>query len=637
MNFELILKRFWLVVLVICVFVAVPAVSAEEQFLTFYSVNYDVGSDGVTTVNEEITFKNTTDKFYASKYSVSIGATKIFDIQALDKKGLLPTNVTTEGNRTKIEVSFTDQIVGVDKEYKWNLSYKSNDYAERQGKVWQVTIPRAPKLLNGDSFSLNLSVPVGFGDPTSIDPAPSKKVESGGKIRMFYDKSQLDQRGILASFGSSQVMDFDINYTMRNSGVLPVYGKLPLPMDTNFQQVLINELDPKPENVLIDDDGNYIAWYKLERDQVLNVRAKGLVKLSLKSSSLPKKELSKFEVNQLIKNDQYWDVDNPMVKEKVAEVLKDAKNASVREKARLINRFVVNYLKYDHSRVKKEDFKRLGALSALNNPEMALCGEYADLFVTMVRAAGIPARRLEGYAYTSNKDIRPLSLGGTLLHAWAEYFDPIKGWVMVDPTWESANDGVDYFSNFDLNHFVLSIVGYNSIDPSASGKVEVSVSDALFKPVQKISLGINGPSEVLSGLPAEMSFKLTNLGNMATDQSVLVVRTNIGELDQSQFEVGVLPPYGYFEAKSRLLPGNLFVSLNGEIEASGSGVSAKKDIKLKPFYEYTAIFGLVVSSFVLMIGVYALSLYLHIKSQKVSKVKQEKKDVTEIYKQEKSI
>jgi hypothetical protein len=359
-----------------------------------------------------------------------------------------------------------------------------------------------------------------------------------------------------------------------------------------------------------------------------------MVKLSLKSSSPPQKELSKFEVNRLIKPDKFWDVDNPLIKQKLAEILKSSENASVREKARLINKFVVTYLSYDHDRVDAEDFGRLGALAAINNPDNALCGEYADLFVTLARSAGIPARRLEGYAYTSNQAIRPLSLGKTLLHAWAEYYDPVKGWVMVDPTWESANDGVDYFSNFDLNHFVLAIVGGDSDDPQASGDVKVEVSEANFVPISNSSLEITAPDVVLSGLPANVTVRVNNIGSAALRGGLLELSANnVGRLEEGRFETGVLPPFGYFEEQTRLSPLGFLSRSEGDLVASFSGVLVQKEIKLKPFYEYQTLFGLAVGSLVLMIGVYVLSLYLHIRSQKSEKGKLKKTDATKIYRQ----
>lgn len=623
---------FCLVCLVLILFWGTVNVHAESRFLTKYNVSYDVGGDGVTTVDEGITFRNTTDQFYVSKFSLTIGATKITDISASDVSGPLPTQVTTEGNRTKIEVSFTKQIVGIDKEYTWHLKYRSRDYAERQGKVWQVTIPRAPKLEAGDEYKLSVSVPVSFGDPTSINPNPVSKIEQGGKIRMYFDASELVQRGILASFGSSQIMSFDIKYEIKNNNVLPAYGKLALPMDTGYQQVLINELNPRPENVVVDNDGNYIAWYKLERDQVLNVVAKGLVKLNLKSSGLPKVELSKYDVNRLTKSDKYWEVDNPIIKQRLKEILGSDKDLSVRDKARLIDKFVVNFLTYNQDRVTQGNFDRLGAIAALNNPTQALCGEYTDLFVTLARAAGIPARRLEGFAYTSNREIRPLSLGKTLLHAWPEYYDPVRGWVMIDPTWESSNDGVDYFNSFDLNHIVLAIEGESSIQPSASGDVSVTITDTDFLPRPEGRLEISSSNVVLAGLPVVIGTKVLNNGNTVLPEGRLELSADgLGELETNNFHVDKIPPYGYFDVQTRLQPATIWVNHTGDLGASFSGVLVKKKLELKPFYEYHLIFGLAAGSLVLMLGVYGFSLYLHVKSQNRNSNK-EKKSATKVHK-----
>ena len=56
------------------------------------------------------------------------------------------------------------------------------------------------------------------------------------------------------------------------------------------------------------------------------------------------------------------------------------------------------------------------------------CSEHAQLFVTMARAAGIPAREISGFIYGEGADF---SFGG---HAWCEV--EVDGyWHPVDPTW----------------------------------------------------------------------------------------------------------------------------------------------------------------------------------------------------------
>ena len=50
------------------------------------------------------------------------------------------------------------------------------------------------------------------------------------------------------------------------------------------------------------------------------------------------------------------------------------------------------------------------------------CWDSSDCFVTLSRAAGVPARQVGGWLY------------GTSGHVWAEVLTDGKGWQQVDPT-----------------------------------------------------------------------------------------------------------------------------------------------------------------------------------------------------------
>ena len=66
---------------------------------------------------------------------------------------------------------------------------------------------------------------------------------------------------------------------------------------------------------------------------------------------------------------------------------------------RAIYDYVVHALTYDIDRVLQRK-ERAGALGALKNPSSAVCLEFTDLFIALARAAGIPAREVDGFAYT---------------------------------------------------------------------------------------------------------------------------------------------------------------------------------------------------------------------------------------------
>ncbi|NCC70435.1 hypothetical protein EOM09_02540, partial [bacterium] len=44
----------------------------------------------------------------------------------------------------------------------------------------------------------------------------------------------------------------------------------------------------------------------------------------------------------------------------------------------------------------------------LNLPNSSICTDFTDLFITLARAKGIPAREVQGFAYTNNSKIKPI-------------------------------------------------------------------------------------------------------------------------------------------------------------------------------------------------------------------------------------
>jgi len=99
------------------------------------------------------------------------------------------------------------------------------------------------------------------------------------------------------------------------------------------------------------------------------------------------------------------------------------------------------------------------------------CMEFTDTFIALARSMGIPAREINGYAYSKDPEKNPINISineGDRLHAWPEFYDPNFGWVQIDPTWGNTS-GIDYFSKLDLNHIVLVTKGIDSKYPIAAG------------------------------------------------------------------------------------------------------------------------------------------------------------------------
>ena len=80
-----------------------------------------------------------------------------------------------------------------------------------------------------------------------------------------------------------------------------------------------------------------------------------------------------------------------------------------------------------------------GGLDAfLFQSRAGFCGHYASAFTGLMRAAGVPARVVVGYQggrwVTPLTDQAFLEITNSDAHAWAEIWDPERGWLRVDPT-----------------------------------------------------------------------------------------------------------------------------------------------------------------------------------------------------------
>ncbi len=534
-------------------------------------------------------------------------------------------------NKHKITVKFNNQLAGKDKEYQWNLKFKSRDFAELQGKIWQVSVPKIAPSPDLENYELTLSVPVSFSDPASILPQPLAQSETGGKVNFYFSKDQLLDSGILASFGTNQFFEFNIGYNLTNNGIFPTIEKISLPPDTDYQRVVINSLSPSPENVVSDIDGNYIAYFKLDRYQSLKVNVTGFAKLSIDNLD-PGKKLTHEQERLYTSAQKYWEVDNPSFPAKLADILKPVPSSSVLESARAINNFVVNFLNFNNSRVEEKDWQRLGALTSLSSPDRSLSGEFSDLFLTLARAAKIPSRQLIGFAYSSNQLLRPLSYLNHF-HTWNEYFNPDLGWVMVDPTWQSSSGGVDYFSKFDLNHLVIGIRGKSSMEPEYPSDISTKFSEDYVQGSPQLSAKIEIPEQIYGGIPSQAKVTIFNRGSVGFPQSRLKVSADRlklifpGSLGGNGLVTPIIPPFGHLEYKFDIRSDAILNSLEDTIKIQIAEQDFEKKVSVKPFFNARIFPYLVIGVTIFTVGAYLLSVLLYLKTNRrlVKSVKKKSK------------
>jgi len=450
--------------LLACFFLISCSVSvfAANEFTVDAVVSYSVNDSGKTHVTHDITLQNNFSTLYATTYSLSlenIDAQNVFAVD--DKNASIPFTTIKNGDKTEIKLTFSEAVVGKDAKRHFFISYDNSSFAVRTGEIWEVSIPRLNDTSSFRNYTVNLNIPLSFGLEAYISPKPISSIETTEGKNYQFEKSEVAQTGITAGFGQFQVFSFNLSYHLENPLAVSSQTQIALPPDTAFQKVYFSKIEPKPTNVAIDADGNWLAIYKLSPRQRIDVVAVGSVQIFASYRKFPKPSMQVISDN--LKPTDFWQASDPQIKQ-LATTLKTPQS---------IYDYVSKSLKYDFTRV-QPNVQRLGALKALENPTQAICMEFTDLFIALARAAGVPAREVNGYAYTENPELQPLSLVADVLHSWPEYYDSQKGaWIPVDPTWGSTTGGVDYFSKLDLRHFAFVMHGVHSTQPYPPGSYKL--------------------------------------------------------------------------------------------------------------------------------------------------------------------
>lgn len=601
-------------------------VHAAGEFSTSYKVRYDVNDTGGTTVSQNITLRNNTTNFYADKFELKIGSTKVDNVKASDSAGPLQIDTKFENNVTTIGVKFNQKVIGIDKTLPWTLSYSSNELASRSGQIWEVSIPRLAKSQDIVDYTATVSTPVSFGPIAFAVPDPLTSTKLGSTQEFTFNQAQLENSGIAMSFGTKQVFSFALNYYLDNPNLTTRTEQITLPPDTDYQKIVLEKIEPKPLNVTVDDDNNFIAQYVLKPKQSINVKATGYVEVFSKPFRNIYPPLTPAQRTAYTAGQKYWETDNSFIRQKAVEL----------KTPKAIYNFVSSYLTYNEKRLNQQRIERMGAAAAVLSPKDAVCMEFTDLFIAISRAAGIPAREVEGYAYTQNSRLRPLSLeleSGDILHAWPEYWDDKQGWVQVDPTWGTTSGGLDYFDKLDFNHITFIQRGESSTFPYPAGsykkggqqnKKDIFINFAVELPTvtSTPSLSLTVPEKILAGIPVKITAVVKNIGTSSIIGQTLTVDANkfkrSGEVENPQAtssdlfstQINILPPFGQLEYPVNLQGTNFWQKVNDVITLSYFSSQIAQPVEIIPIYSVIFLKSFLIS-FGLAIALIVVGLFLY--------------------------
>ncbi|MHB8842453.1 MAG: transglutaminase-like domain-containing protein [Candidatus Aquicultor sp.] len=202
------------------------------------------------------------------------------------------------------------------------------------------------------------------------------------------------------------------------------------------QKVLSTDFNVKSTKVFDLGDNRYAQFDIENAKQDFTIQVMTKIKLfrydltiALNNKAAP--ALSDKELKEYLKAEKYIETGDPTIKALAQQV----KGADEMETLNKTYRYVTKNMIYDMQKVNSTHWEALGAAKAAQ-AKKGVCVEFADLFVALCRANGIPTRSIGGIT-TERTD-------ATKGHAWVEAYTKKYGWIPFDPTWGQSKGATFY-------------------------------------------------------------------------------------------------------------------------------------------------------------------------------------------------
>jgi len=361
--------------------------------------------------------------------------------------------------------------------YTIKLKYTSFGLIIKSGALRDVYVPAFSKTYvfedeqSIERVTTKVIIPKSIGEINLLRPVTNIVPENDNNVLNF---TQEDLTGVTAwiQIGKTQYYTFNIEQPYTTTSSIPiVYNqfKIILPRDVISgpitQKVYFTNIAPEPFSTEIDKDGNLTATFRVPVNEEGIIKVDGFAVLTQDNSvnfvnSGTLDQIPASIITSDTASAKYWEADASEI-EDVAATLK-GNETNVYKLVEEAYKYVVG--KIDYSEVKKFGLnQRQGALATLRGGA-AVCMEYSDLFIALLRSMGVPARAAFGSGYSALDGLT--SSTNTVNHQWAEVYIPsINSWVGVDTTW---GENGDTLIGGDLNHFYTHVASIDPENPSTT-------------------------------------------------------------------------------------------------------------------------------------------------------------------------
>jgi len=490
------------------------------DFIDSSEIEYIVGEEGVMHIKEIRTIKNNSSKYYIPAHSQDNDSFEKYYIQAFrtrsddqntnlekslnafsvkDKNGV-ELNYSYETFEKFIEISIPfHENVGLGDQTQFVFEYDDYELVEKNGKVYNIYIPsfneeynRVVSSGNGAvtqyELSVSLVISKDLGEISFMLPEPNEKIDNGDNFVYKFDLDDLKENYGWVQIGTEQIYRFELTQKVEipeksiNNFITPYYD-LVIPRDFDDQIIYFEEISPEPEYIRKDGEGNIIARFKIDSNDIgqIVVTGYGIVKKSDILFRSDENDISNINYDEfyaevdgkeyyfkdIILPKIYWEVDSKEISDTAKLLLEEKTN--VYDIILANYDFVIENVDYDDLKVEISN-ERQGALKTLQGGS-SVCMEYSDLLITLLRAQKIPSRAVFGYGYDP-RDENTADVG----HQWVQAYLPDYGWVSIDPTWGDGSRR-DYIGG-DLDHFLWYVAGIDVDTPPQVVK-QTTISDSI--------------------------------------------------------------------------------------------------------------------------------------------------------------
>ncbi|MGI6484361.1 MAG: transglutaminase domain-containing protein [Candidatus Dojkabacteria bacterium] len=440
-------------------FISITPLLAQED--EFYVNSYFVHTIKEDKVNTTLTLQLTTDRTRVlSIYTTSLQVKNINPKCYINGTEEIKCDRYIRTSVTDIQFDLKNRVITPESPFEITIVYTTPNTNE-------IAYNLQSKVLDATTKEVIVKYPKEKGEFSWASENIQNKELENNLYKVTFKEPKNPEVYIFFSNGIQY--KFTVNRVFTNTTDQIQTFELILPMDSEFQAIIWEEISPLPTSSITDDDGNYIFSYMVEPNKTLDCHITGFIQKEVNSHNTQPKEV-------LTKKIGYWEMIDTVEIQRVLNFMKD-KGLVINENAKDITllkekekeifykylyQYVIYRLDYnDDIKLGQIESTRSSISSIIRNSTSLTPVNFADFYIALLRYFSIPSRMVLGYV----SNISGYTTDG-FYHYWVEYYDITKSeWVSVDPFMEKYRKQ-NLFNNELADHIAILRRGKNPMSPT---------------------------------------------------------------------------------------------------------------------------------------------------------------------------